>query len=103
MPAIAWQAIAESGVFSDGFQMIVSPQTSASIAFQAQTATGKLKAVITPTVPADATARSAMLRPFAGDRQTIKLPAQADGEIANIDHLLDFAAGFAADLAGFAA
>ena len=38
-----WQAIAESGVFSDGFQTTVSPQTSASIAFQAQTATGKVE------------------------------------------------------------
>ena len=46
-----WQAIAVSGVFSEGFQTSVSPQTSASIAFQAQTATGKLNAVITPTGP----------------------------------------------------
>ena len=37
-------ASAESGVFSDGFQITGSPQTSASAAFQDQTATGKLKA-----------------------------------------------------------
>ena len=49
--AIAWQAMAHRGVFSDGFQTTASPQTRASIAFQAQTATGKLKAVITPTGP----------------------------------------------------
>jgi hypothetical protein len=45
-------AIAHSGVFSDGFHSALSPQTSASIAFHAHTAIGKLKAVITmPTVP----------------------------------------------------
>ena len=44
-------ASAVSGVFSDGFQTTGSPQTSASAAFQAQTATGKLNAVITPTRP----------------------------------------------------
>ena len=37
-------ASAESGVFSDGFQITGSPQTSASAAFQDQTATGKLNA-----------------------------------------------------------
>ena len=40
--------MAHNGVFSDGFQMTVSPQTNASIAFQAHTATGKLNAEITP-------------------------------------------------------
>ena len=44
-------AIAVSGVSGDGFQIIVSPQTAASSAFQAQTATGKLNAVMTPTGP----------------------------------------------------
>ena len=36
--------MAVSGVFSDGFQTVASPQTAARAAFQAQTATGKLKA-----------------------------------------------------------
>src|SRR5213593_3754741 len=44
-------AIAVSGVFSDGFQIVASPQTAASAAFQDQTATGKLKAVMTATSP----------------------------------------------------
>ena len=44
-------ASAVSGVFSLGFQTTASPQTSASAAFQAHTATGKLKALITPTTP----------------------------------------------------
>ena len=41
----------ESGVFSDGFQITGSPQTSASAAFHAQTATGKLKAEMTAQGP----------------------------------------------------
>ena len=46
-----WHAIAESGVFSEGFQTTGSPQTKAIIAFHDQTATGKLNAVMTPTGP----------------------------------------------------
>src|SRR5690606_24518406 len=46
-----WQAMPQSGVFSDGFQMQTSPQTQASAEFQDQTATGKLKADITPPTP----------------------------------------------------
>ena len=46
-----WQAIALSGVFSDGFHTIGSPHTRPIIAFQAHTATGKLNAEITPTGP----------------------------------------------------
>ncbi|MNQ94091.1 hypothetical protein D3C85_1095920 [compost metagenome] len=48
---MCWQAIAVKGVFSDGFQMHTLPQTSASAAFQLQTATGKLNAEIMPTIP----------------------------------------------------
>ena len=44
-------ATAVSGVFSDGFQTVASPQTAASAAFHDQTATGKLNAVITATTP----------------------------------------------------
>src|SRR5438477_12142987 len=49
--AIFVTAIAVSGVFSDGFQIVASPQTAASAAFHDQTATGKLNAVITATIP----------------------------------------------------
>ena len=48
---IRCSASAVSGVFSEGFHSTVSPQTSASAAFQHQTAIGKLKAVMTPTGP----------------------------------------------------
>lgn len=44
-------AIAVSGVFSDGFHTMLSPQTRASAAFQAHTATGKLNAVMIATGP----------------------------------------------------
>ena len=37
--------------FGDGFQMVTSPQTAARKAFQLHTATGKLKALMTPTMP----------------------------------------------------
>src|SRR5687767_425034 len=37
---ICWQAIPQSGVFSDGFQTHTFPQTQLNIAFQLQTATG---------------------------------------------------------------
>ena len=45
------EAIADSGVFGDGFQMVMSPQIAAMKLFQAHTATGKLNAEMTPTMP----------------------------------------------------
>src|SRR5207244_6583301 len=44
-------AIAVSGVFSDGFQTVASPQTAESAAFDDQTASGTLNEVITGTTP----------------------------------------------------
>ena len=44
-------ASAHKGAFSDGFQTRVLPHTSASAAFQAKTAIGKLNAEIMPTTP----------------------------------------------------
>ena len=38
-------------------------------------------------------------RPLAGDRQAVELPRQPDGEVAHVDHLLDFALPLRADLA----
>ncbi len=100
--AIAWQAIAHRGVFSDGFQTTASPQTRASIAFQAQTATGKLKAVITPTGPSGMPLLGqAVPRPLAGDRQAVELPAQSHGKVAHVDHFLDFAQRLLGDLSHF--
>ena len=48
---MAWLARAVSGVFSDGFHTTGLPQTSASALFHDHTATGKLKAEITPQGP----------------------------------------------------
>ena len=44
-------ATPHNGVFGDGFQILMLPQTAAMQAFQANTATGKLNAVIVPTTP----------------------------------------------------
>ena len=43
--------MAVSGVVGEGFQIIVSPATAAIAAFHDHTATGKLNAVMIPTVP----------------------------------------------------
>ena len=56
VPAItSWHtlvtAMAQSGTWLEGFQMSVSPHTEATRAFHDHTATGKLKAVMTPTGP----------------------------------------------------
>ena len=48
---MAWHAKATKGAFSDGFQMTGLPQTMASAVFQDHTATGKLKAEMTPMTP----------------------------------------------------
>ena len=49
--AIFVQAMAVRGALEDGFHRMGSPQTRAMAVFQLQTATGKLKAVMTPTTP----------------------------------------------------
>ena len=49
--ASACTASAVSGVLGEGFHTVALPQIAASIAFHAQTATGKLNAEITPTTP----------------------------------------------------
>ena len=43
----------------------------------------------------------AVLRPLGGDGQPVQLPGKADGEIANINHLLHFAFAFRQDFPGF--
>ena len=48
---ICWQATAHNGTFSLAFQIQALPQTQATVAFQAHTATGKLNAEIIPTTP----------------------------------------------------
>ena len=93
-------ASAESGVFSDGFQITGSPQTSASAAFHDQTATGKLKAEMIAHGPMR---MPGLGHPVAGalggDDEAVQLPRQADGEIADVDHLLHFAEALGDDLA----
>lgn len=45
------EAIADSGVLPEGFQIEMSPQTAATNEFHAHTATGKLNAEMIPTMP----------------------------------------------------
>ena len=90
--AILVTAIAVSGVFSDGFQIVASPHTAASAAFHDHTATGKLNAVN----DCDDAKRmplfhQTVIRPLRLNRQAVKHSRLADGEIADIDHLLHFA------------
>ena len=95
-----WQASAVSGVCVDGFQITGSPQTSGERRVPAQTATGKLKAVITPTGPSGC--HFSIIRwpgPLGGDGQAVELARQADGEVADVDHLLHFAEALLRDLA----
>ena len=93
-------ASAESGVFSDGFQMTGSPQTSASAAFHDQTATGKLKAEMIAHGPMRMPGLGhPVAGPLGGDREAVHLPREAHGEIADVDHLLHFAEALGDDLA----
>ena len=69
-----------------------SPQTAASSAFQAHTATGKLKAVMTPTTPERVPLLvHAVAGPLGVHGQAVELAREADGEVADVDHLLHFA------------
>ena len=43
----------------------------------------------------------AVIGPFAGDGEAVKLARQADREIADVDHFLHLATAFRDDLAGF--
>ncbi len=45
----------------------------------------------------------AVFGPFRGDRQAVELAGEPDGEVADVDHLLDFADGLLSDLAGLGA
>ena len=93
-------ATATSGVRSDGFHTTVSPQTSAIAAFHAHTAHGKLNAEITPTTPSGChVSISRCPGRSEGIVRPLELAGEPDGEIADVDHLLDLAAGLGDDLA----
>ncbi len=90
--AMEFAARAQSGTLLDGFQTTVSPAISASMAFQAQTATGKLNAVMTPIrAKRMVLFEHAMPRPFAVHGKSVEHSRLADCKIANIDQFLDFA------------
>ena len=98
---MAWVARAVSGVFSEGFQTTELPHTKASAAFQLHTATGKLKAEMTPTTPSGC--QVSIMRWFGAFRaygETGELAREPGGEDADIDHLLNFAEAFGEEFAG---
>ena len=78
----------------------MSPQTAAIIAFHAQTATGKLKAVMIPTTPSGMPLLvHPVARALAVHRETVELARETDGEVAHVDHLLHLAEPLGVDLA----
>ena len=93
-------ARAERRVASAGFQTTVSPATSASAAFQAKTATGKLNAEMIPTTPSGCHVSA---RRCPGRSEGMVLPYSwrdwPDGEVGDVDHLLHLAQGLGTDLA----
>ncbi len=94
--------MAVSGVLSDGFQITQSPQTAAIKAFQDHTATGKLNAEITPTTPSGC--HCSYMRCSGrslAHGEPVELARKADGEVGDVDHLLNFAFAFGQDLAHF--
>jgi hypothetical protein len=98
--AIALLAMAVSGAMRLGFQRMVSPQTAASIAFHAQTALGKLKAVMTPMGPSGChCSEHAVAWALAGHGDAVELAREADGEVGDVDRLLHLAEALGADLA----
>ena len=94
--------MAVSGTSEDGFQSTQSPHTAAISAFHDHTATGKLKALITPTIPSGC--HCSYMRwpgPLAVHGEAVELARKADGEVGDIDHLLHFAHALRQDLAHF--
>ena len=103
--AMAWsssalQASAESGAISDGFQITLSPHTSASAVFHDQTASGEVER---RDHGDDAGGVPGLHQAVAGSlgrhRAALELTGEADGEVADVDHLLHLAERLGADLA----
>ena len=62
---------------------------------------GKLNAVMTPHAPIGCHASIMRCGALGGDREAVELSRKADGEIADVDHLLHFAETLGDDLADF--
>jgi hypothetical protein len=88
----AWTASAVSGVFSDGFQTTASPQTKRQGGVPRPDRDGEVEGAD----DADDAQRMPglhhpVLGPLGGDGEAEQLARQADGEVADVDHLLDLA------------
>ena len=95
------QASAVSGVFSDGFQThgIAADQRQRRVPrpHRDREVEGRDDADHAQRVPG---LHHAVAGALGGDGQAVELARQADGEVADVDHLLHFAQAFAGDLAG---
>ena len=97
----AWVARAVSGVFSDGFQITGSPQTRASAGVPGPDGDGEVEGRDDADRPQRLPGLAHVVAgPLAGDGQAVELARQADGEVADVDHLLHLAEALGGDLAG---
>ena len=94
-------ASAESGVFSDGFQITGSPQTMRQRRVPAPRRHRKVErgddSAHAGRVPGFA---HRVAGPFRRHRQAVELARQTDREVADVDHFLHLAETFLQDLAG---
>ena len=89
-----------SAVFGEGFHTVALPVMAARNAFQDHTATGKLKAEITPTTPSGC--HCSYMRCCDALRmhgQAVQHARLADREIGDVDHFLNLAVALGLDLA----
>ena len=92
--------MAQSGVRGEGFHTVTSPQMAAMKAFQAHTATGKLKAEITPTMPKGMPLLvHAMAHALGMHGAAVEHARLAHREVGDVDHLLHFTVALRLDLA----
>ena len=96
----AWHAIAVSGVSSDGFHTTVSPHTKRDRGVPRPHRDRKVERGDDAD---DAERMPGLHQPvtgaLGGDGPAVQLPRQADGELADVDHLLHLAEGLGGDLA----
>ena len=93
-------ATAHSAVLGDGFHTVTLPQIAARKAFHAHTATGKLKALITPTTPSGChCSNMRWLGRSECIEQAVEHARLADREVGDVDHLLHLAVALGLDLA----
>ena len=101
-PASAITASAQSGVFSLGFQIDRVAADQGQRRIPRPHRDGEVEGADYQHRPQRVPLlHHPMVWPLAGDGQAVELPRQADGEVADVDHLLDLAEALLEDLAAF--